>query len=124
MNRKPSTVTLTTLDHGDVTLPEPEWCAGHDTYEPVHRCDILHVSPATTLAAHGWELGDAQIYQAPCAGVGTREMRASVHLDSEPSPNGYTNEDLHSLAAALDAAAEQLRAFADRYATILAGGAE
>ncbi|MGV9337870.1 DUF6907 domain-containing protein [Streptomyces sp. NPDC003688] len=122
MSTEPRTVTLVTVDHGDVTLPEPDWCAGHESYVPGHRCDILHVSRDTVLAAGGWRLGHAEIAQAPCAERSSRAVSASVCLDFEPGPDGYTEADLYSLAAAMDAAADQLRALAVRYAVPLANG--
>lgn len=36
------TVTLQTVDHGELTVPEPAWCLGHEG-EPVgYRADICH----------------------------------------------------------------------------------
>ncbi|MGW0632431.1 DUF6907 domain-containing protein [Streptomyces sp. NPDC002758] len=39
------TVTLQTIDHGEITIPEPDWCLGHDG-EPVgYRSDVVHKGP-------------------------------------------------------------------------------
>jgi hypothetical protein len=43
------TVTLTTLDHGEITIPEPDWCTGHDGEQIVQRVDVTHVG--RTVAA-------------------------------------------------------------------------
>ncbi|MEU1117824.1 MULTISPECIES: hypothetical protein [unclassified Streptomyces] len=34
-------ITLPTIDHGDITIPCPPWCAGHDT-TPQYRADLTH----------------------------------------------------------------------------------
>lgn len=39
----PGTVTLDTLDHGRITIPEPLWCTGHDGEQIVQRVDVTHV---------------------------------------------------------------------------------
>jgi hypothetical protein len=43
------TVTLQTLDHGEITIPEPAWCQGHDGEQIVQRVDVTHVG--RTVAA-------------------------------------------------------------------------
>ncbi|MFF3377170.1 DUF6907 domain-containing protein [Streptomyces sp. NPDC002680] len=43
------TVTLQTLDCGEVTVDEPAWCLGHDGEQVVQRVDITHVG--RTVAA-------------------------------------------------------------------------
>jgi hypothetical protein len=43
------TVTLLTLDHGEITIPEPAWCTGHDGEQIVQRVDVTHVG--RTVAA-------------------------------------------------------------------------
>lgn len=43
------TVTLQTLDHGEVTVDEPRWCVGHGGEQIVQRVDITHVG--RTVAA-------------------------------------------------------------------------
>ncbi|WP_406199232.1 hypothetical protein OG331_22985 [Streptomyces sp. NBC_01017] len=37
------TVTLQTLDHGEITIDEPRWCTGHDGEQIVQRVDVTHV---------------------------------------------------------------------------------
>ncbi|MDX3689927.1 hypothetical protein PV726_06165 [Streptomyces europaeiscabiei] len=36
------TVTLQTLDHGEIVVNEPAWCVGHDGETVGHRADITH----------------------------------------------------------------------------------
>ncbi|WP_405580643.1 DUF6907 domain-containing protein [Streptomyces sp. NBC_01092] len=43
------TVTLQTLDHGEITIDEPHWCVGHDGEQIVQRVDVTHVG--RTVAA-------------------------------------------------------------------------
>ncbi|MGW3651875.1 DUF6907 domain-containing protein [Streptomyces sp. NPDC000878] len=43
------TVTLQTLDHGEITIAEPAWCLGHDGEQIVQRVDVTHVG--RTIAA-------------------------------------------------------------------------
>ncbi|MEV7001136.1 hypothetical protein AB0N62_26070 [Streptomyces sp. NPDC093982] len=42
------TVTLQTLDCGEITIPEPEWCTGHDGEQIVQRVDVTHVGRTVT----------------------------------------------------------------------------
>ncbi|MFF4566179.1 DUF6907 domain-containing protein [Streptomyces sp. NPDC001435] len=50
------TITLQTIDHGPVTVEEPDWCLGH-AGEPVgYRADIVHkgrIVAAEYEADHG-----------------------------------------------------------------------
>jgi hypothetical protein len=47
-DRTPRTVTVSTLDHGDITIPEPDWCTG---FHPagLQRIDIAHQGPENFL---------------------------------------------------------------------------
>lgn len=42
------TVTVYTVDHGDVTIPEPAWCVEEHTFES-YREDIQHTGPELEL---------------------------------------------------------------------------
>ncbi|WP_455360001.1 DUF6907 domain-containing protein [Streptomyces sp. SYSU K21746] len=44
------TVTVQTIDHGDVVLTCPAWCAGHDE-TPQYRIDISHFGPEMEFTA-------------------------------------------------------------------------
>ncbi|MET8401407.1 hypothetical protein [Streptomyces sp900116325] len=52
----PRTVTVHTADHGDVTIPEPQWCIAPHDFEG-YRVDIEHHGTRTPLlvptACHG-----------------------------------------------------------------------
>lgn len=121
MNRFPLTVTLSTIDHGDVTVLEPAWCAGHADHRPEYRVDITHTSPKVPLTFRGRTLGEAVISQAPGAERGTRDIQASVVLSYEGA-GGLDPAGLYDLAAELDTHADRLRDLADQLAAIVAGG--
>ncbi|MER5211977.1 hypothetical protein ABT063_15690 [Streptomyces sp. NPDC002838] len=122
MSTEPRTVTLPTIDHGDVTLPEPAWCAGHPDPRPQYRTDLAHYGPEHRLTFNGAPLYRLMLVQSPLAERMSRDLCAYVE------ESGYTGSldpaGLYDLAAALDAAADQMRAFADQLAVVLAGGAE
>ncbi|MCX4699546.1 hypothetical protein [Streptomyces sp. NBC_01373] len=119
---EPRTVTLPTDDHGDVTLPEPAWCAGHPDPHPEYRTDLTHYGPEHRLTFNGQQLYTLMLSQSPLAERTSREVCAYVEQ------SGYAGSldpvGLYDLAAALDGAADQMRAFADQLAAVLARGAE
>ncbi|MEV4863082.1 hypothetical protein MRBLMF1_004403 [Streptomyces ossamyceticus] len=120
------TITLPTIDHGEVTLPEPSWCAGHADHRPdTHRADILHKGPDIVLAFHGAEIIAAGLAQSPCATLPTRPEFGgrTVGVSVSPVDRTLNPVQLYSLAAALDGFADQLRDLADQLTAILAGGA-
>lgn len=48
---EPRTISLPTVDAGEITLPEPSWCAGHSDHQPdTHRVDITHNSSEISAA--------------------------------------------------------------------------
>ncbi|MBT2673972.1 hypothetical protein J7E95_24755 [Streptomyces sp. ISL-14] len=120
MSTEPRTVTLPTLDHGDVTLPEPSWCAGHPDPRPQYRTDLTHYGPEHRLTFNGDELFRLMLGQSPHAEETSREVCAYVEQ------SGYTGSlapaGLYDLAATLDAHADRLRDLADQLAAVLAGG--
>lgn len=124
MNTRPHTITLPTVDHGDVTLPEPSWCVGHADHDPENaRADILHKGPDVALHFHGAEIIAAGLAQSPFAtlvtpGLGGRTVGVSV----SPPDRTLPPVDLYSFAAALDGYADQLRDLADQLTAILARG--
>ncbi|MFR0359070.1 DUF6907 domain-containing protein [Streptomyces sediminimaris] len=116
----PHMITLPTSDAGDVTLPEPSWCAGHSHHDPeTRRVDLHHASPVTTLTGAGWQLGTGLLFHAPYRPV---PPRAAVTLAFHTGPDGLTPVGLHDLAAAMDTGAGQLRALAEQLTVILGGG--
>jgi len=60
-------VTLTTLDHGEITIAEPEWCTGHDGEQIVQRVDVTHVGATTAGEYAGVEFLPARISWGPFA---------------------------------------------------------
>ncbi|MFF4823156.1 DUF6907 domain-containing protein [Streptomyces sp. NPDC001312] len=66
------TVTLQTLDHGEVVLPEPAWCCGHDDDQVGYLADVTHngrpVRADVSTERYGLaEVMEAFITQAPHA---------------------------------------------------------
>ncbi|MYU22712.1 hypothetical protein [Streptomyces sp. SID8352] len=105
------TVTLRTIDHGQVTVPEPAWCTGHDN-DPVNAlADLTHNGAATTASAVTARYGqvdimDARITQTP-HGRTLPEPRPLlvVHVDVDAT---VAPEDARHLAQALRVAAVRL----------------
>lgn len=58
------TVTLQTIDHGMVTVPEPGWCRGHEGELPCYRLDITHNATMVRAAATTDRHGHVQLLQA------------------------------------------------------------
>lgn len=118
------TVTLPTLDAGEVTLPEPAWCIGHPDHQPNdHRADIHHRGPDVTLTFRGHHITDACLVQTPFTTVDVPELSSrtpgvSVSVIARTlDPAG-----LDALAAAFVEYAAVLRHQARELAVILAGG--
>ncbi|WP_406100823.1 DUF6907 domain-containing protein [Streptomyces canus] len=96
------TVTLATVDRGEVTVDEPVWCVGHDG-EPVgHFTDITHDGPHITAAVEALEYSPVPLLRANVTHAPNLEQ------SPEPHPVAYV-EGLE--AASFDAAG--LRALAD-----------
>lgn len=115
------TVTLATLDHGDVTLPEPNWCAGHTGHLPVHRVDLHHAGTEHHLSHRGVSLWTACLVQYPYA---TDVAPRSVHLHVAPAAvEGWTLDvdGVQALAAATTEHAQLLRFLARHLAHAAAG---
>lgn len=125
MSTQPATVTLTTADRGQVTIPEPTWCIGHQHHDPETLfIDITHSGPDIALRFRHLALLSAGLIQAPhgtsrAAGMDGPTPGVSVF------PLGATLNatQVYCLAAALDRYADQLRDLADQLTAILPGGA-
>ncbi|MFF3891776.1 DUF6907 domain-containing protein [Streptomyces sp. NPDC001812] len=116
---KPRTVTLTTADHGPVTLPEPSWCIGHPHHDPdTVRADLAHTGEDIILKFRGRPIASACLDQAPHADVASREVRVSVSLLGQ----ALDARGLYELAADLDTYADRLRDLADSLLVIRAEG--
>lgn len=68
------TVTVDTLDHGRVTMPEPAWCEGHDELLVQRRVDTAHISAETAAEYAGIEFLPIRFSQAPFATVQSQVM--------------------------------------------------
>lgn len=60
----PRTVTLETVDHGMVTVPEPLWCRGHEGEPPCYRSDITHNTTTVRTSAMTDRHGRVPLLQA------------------------------------------------------------
>ncbi|GHC26911.1 MULTISPECIES: DUF6907 domain-containing protein [Streptomyces rochei group] len=111
-------ITLPTADHGDVTLPEPSWCAGHTDHRPdTERVDLAHSGPDVVLKFRGRVLSTACLDQAPFAEDATRDVQVSESLYGK----ALDARGVYELAATLDTYADRLRSLADQLLVILAG---
>ena len=73
------TVTLATVDRGEVTVDEPVWCVGHDG-EPVgHFTDITHGGPHITAAVEALEYSPVPLLRA--------NVTHAPNLEQSPEPH-------------------------------------
>lgn len=61
------TVTLQTLDSGEITIAEPAWCVGHDSEEVRLRVDVSHVGATVAAEYAGLQFLPACISWGPFA---------------------------------------------------------
>ncbi|MFF3874289.1 DUF6907 domain-containing protein [Streptomyces sp. NPDC001978] len=115
------TITLTTVDHGDVTFTCPPWCTA--VHEPGgYRVDISHRSDDRTLT-----LPTRRVHTE----VLTLALESRPFTERWPGTAPFVNGDhyptrvagLECMAIELERHAETLRTYATRLALILAGGA-
>lgn len=119
MSTEPRTVTVPTVDHGDVTLTCPAWCSGHADHRPdTYRADILHTGPDVALVFQGHDIGDASLAEAPFAELPGGGLGVSVSLLSRT----LDPVALYDFAATLDSYTDRLRDLADELHALLAGG--
>ncbi|MCX4578136.1 hypothetical protein OHB41_34100 [Streptomyces sp. NBC_01571] len=117
---EPRTITLPTADHGDVTLPEPSWCIGHESTPGDRRADILHQGADVELVFHGHVFDTTGLVEAPFAELPGGGLGASVGLLGQTlDPVG-----LYELAAAFDTYADRIRGLADQLDTLRSGGVQ
>lgn len=118
------TVILQTLDHGEVTVPEPAWCIGHDDDLVGHLADITHNGPVITADVLTARYGRTQILEARISQAPHGELRPEplpvlyFHLDIDAT---VATEDGRHLTRALRAAAARLDRALDEL-THLRGG--
>ncbi|MEU8524829.1 hypothetical protein AB0C77_04395 [Streptomyces sp. NPDC048629] len=112
----PPTVTLPTIDHGPVTLPEPAWCTGHADHIPGYRTDLTHAGPEHEFAFDGETLLVAMLTQAPLAEHSGRA--AGLYVEQTGYARTLDAAQLRQLAAALTVHAMRLRTLADELAAL------
>lgn len=107
----PRTVTINTIDHGTVDLPEPTWCTGHGWQPNPYLADVTHYSVPVKAAAmtesHGRvDVLVARISHSPYA-VEQPEPHPvlAVTVDIEDT---FTVEDTAKVAQGLRVAAMRL----------------
>ncbi|MGP4048762.1 DUF6907 domain-containing protein [Streptomyces sp. 2A115] len=120
------TVILQTGDHGEVTVPEPAWCTGHDGELVGYLADITHNGVHVKASASTWNHGlvevmDAYISHAPYGELHDEPhpllaLTLDAHLDATP-------EDARKIAQALRVASLRIDRAADE-ADRLRGGAQ
>ncbi|MFF4448943.1 DUF6907 domain-containing protein [Streptomyces sp. NPDC001502] len=113
------TVTVPTLDHGPVTIPEPSWCTGHAGPPDVFG-DVHHTGPE-----HVVRYGDGIALRAELVAFpyGETPVPASVHVELHVPDVTLDPPGLEGLATVLVEQAAELRRLALRLAVLRAGGA-
>ncbi|WP_236238814.1 hypothetical protein [Streptomyces sp. CC228A] len=114
-------MTVHTLDHGPVTVPEPDWCRGHDQGAPQYRADVTHTGPSLSLTAPS-RRGPVEWLHAvvDAAPYSARERDVAVVVELGGGSYRYSPEGLRELADDLTAQLQEIRAFADTLAAIRA----
>ncbi len=113
------TVTVPTIDQGDVTMPEPAWCAGHHDGRPEYRSDIGHRGPEHRADFCGYELSRAEFVQYPFGEHSDRSI--GVHVEMGHLAHVLTPDELDELAAVLVDYAGKLRHLARQLSVLKAG---
>ncbi|MEU0786298.1 hypothetical protein ABZ341_32555 [Streptomyces sp. NPDC006173] len=119
------TVTLQTLDRGEVTVPEPAWCLGHDGTDVGTMAEISHAGPESFAVVESVDLGEIPLLKA--------NLTQGPHLDQQPElfpllavegiePASFNSEQLRLVAARLVVFAGHLRDEARRLAVWEQGG--
>ncbi|MFE9481476.1 DUF6907 domain-containing protein [Streptomyces spororaveus] len=115
----PRTVTVPTLDHGPVTIPEPAWCLGHHA-QPEVLVDVHHTGTPHVVDYGGGTALRAELVAFP---YGETPVPASVHVELLVPDVTLDPPGLEGLAAVLVEQAAELRRLALRLAVLRAGGA-
>lgn len=116
------TITVNTTDHGPVTLPEPDWCAG-DHREGYRQDEIAHVGPSIDIDVNTergtMRLLELMLWQDPFAKPayprGTA-VHVVAHLLDGDHP-GYDVQGLEGLVTDLLEAAGRVRQIARELAS-------
>jgi hypothetical protein len=109
------TVTLQTRDRGEVTVPEPAWCLGHDGEDVSFLADLTHNGAHATAPLVTAKYGPSKIMNAYISHAPHAQMRPEPkpllsflldgHGDLDPA-------DGHNLARALRIAATRVERMA------------
>jgi hypothetical protein len=113
------TVTVSTLDHGPVTLAEPAWCVGHPAEPAEYRDDVHHAAAEYVVDYDGLSVLAAELVEYP---FGLHPVPASVHVDITVPGLTLDPPGLEALAGILTAQAAELHRLALRLAVLRAGG--
>ncbi|MFG2837046.1 DUF6907 domain-containing protein [Streptomyces zaomyceticus] len=116
MNR---TITLSTLDHGPVSLPEPGWCTGHANRVPGYRIDLTHTGAEHTFAFASDTLLVAMLSQDPFV-TDPERRRPRLYVEQTGYSASLDPAEVRQLAAALTVHAMHLRTLADQLTTLRA----
>ncbi|MFJ2964234.1 DUF6907 domain-containing protein [Streptomyces collinus] len=94
--RGEGTVTLQTVDRGDVVVPEPVWCVGHEGDPVSHFTDIMHTGRPVALGFEGGQLMTARLSWGPFS-----ELQPQPHpvVDVDELPRGLDPQETRELAA-------------------------
>ena len=116
------TVTIETVDHGTVTIPEPTWCiAAHDIKG--YREDIEHVSAQTPLLiptrSHGLVIAMPVFFVWRPFSSNDNQINAAIVTDVES--HEFDPAGLDQVAAALVEHARTIRVYARQLSTLRAG---
>ncbi|MER6351268.1 hypothetical protein ABT186_05300 [Streptomyces sp. NPDC001634] len=112
---EPRTVLIRTVDHGEITIPEPRYCTGHAWQPDPYLADITHNSvpvKASAVTGHHGELDlmVARISHAPYAVLQPEPHPVvSVAMDVH---HDFAVEDVAQVARGLRLAARRLEALA------------
>ncbi|TGB09791.1 hypothetical protein [Streptomyces sp. MZ04] len=118
------TVTLPTLDFGDVTIPCPEWCTGH-LAQPQYRSDLTHNGPVVVAKVETECHGVIEFLQTHLSWAPFAELRP------EPYPvaaievgdgHDFGPDGVRKVAKALLGHAGRLHRFADDLDHLRDGG--
>lgn len=111
------TVTVRTSDQGDVTVPEPAWCRGHDDQPVEALVDLTHRGPEQHLGTDDYPVGIAQFTLHP---YGTCTPLPGLYIEPAGDAGTLTPAEADLYAAALVEAAAQVRKLA-RWLTVVRG---
>ncbi|MEV4936324.1 DUF6907 domain-containing protein [Streptomyces zaomyceticus] len=112
-------ITLPTVDHGDVTLPEPGWCTGHASHTPGYRIDLTHSGPENAFAFADGTLLVAMLSQDPFV-TDPEQRRTRLYVEQTGYSAALDPVEVRQLAAALTVHAMHLRTLAEQLTALRA----